>query len=242
MRVLIVGDIHANLVAFEAVLAASRSSYDYVWCLGDLVGYGPRPRECIALLRSLPHLCVIGNHDYAAIGQLRLDDFNPVAQRSAVWTTATLTIDDIEWLELLPSRVIDETVTLVHGSPRQPAWEYIYEPGAARVNFELIDTSLCFIGHTHICSLFQEDEVEFGVMRQPRCGDRYRPRQGRAIINPGSVGQPRDGDPRAAYAIFDTESMVTEFHRVEYDITATQLQMGAIGLPEPLIKRLAIGY
>jgi len=241
VRVAVISDIHANLIAFEAVLAACRP-FDVVWCLGDIIGYGPRPRECIALLRSLPYLCVVGNHDYAAIGRLNLDEFNPVAQRATAWTAAALTVDDVSFLTALPNRIIDDPVTLVHGSPRQPVWEYIYDPRTARENFALLDTAICFLGHTHICSVFVEHEVRQGRMRQPRPGDSYQMSEGRALINPGSVGQPRDGDPRAAYAIYDTGAGRVEFGRVEYDIASTQRQMEEAGLPAPLVRRLAIGY
>jgi diadenosine tetraphosphatase ApaH/serine/threonine PP2A family protein phosphatase len=240
VRVAVISDIHANLVAFEAVLAAC-DAVDVVWCLGDVVGYGPRPRECIALLQSLNYLCVVGNHDYAAIGRLPLDEFNPVAQRATAWTVAALTTEDAGWLTALPNRIIDDPVTLVHGSPRQPVWEYIYDPLTAHANFDLLDTPVCFMGHTHICSLFLEHEAARGLMRQPRDGDRYLFSYGRALINPGSVGQPRDGDPRAAFAIYDTAAGLVEFRRVEYDIGLTQQQMRQANLPLPLIRRLELG-
>lgn len=241
MRALIISDIHANLVAMEAVLAAART-YDVVWCLGDLVGYGPRPRECIALLRSLPHLCVVGNHDYAAIGRLKLDEFNPVAQEAFNWTARALTAGEVAFLDALPNRIIDDPVTLVHGSPRQPVWEYIYEPETALANFELLDTAVCFLGHTHVCSLFIEAEVARGRVQYPRPGECYTLGYGRALVNPGSVGQPRDGDPRAAFAVYDSEAGTVDFCRVEYDIASTQQQMAEERLPPALIRRLATGY
>lgn len=241
MRVAIISDIHGNLIAFEAVLAACQP-FDVIWCLGDLVGYGPRPRECIALLRSLPYLCVIGNHDYAAIGRLDLDEFNSVAKQATTWTMDSLEPADLLFLEALPNRIIDDPVMLVHGSPRQPIWEYIYDPVAALANFELLDTAICFLGHTHVCSLFIEAEAARGLMRQPRPGDRFLMSYGRALVNPGSVGQPRDGDPRAAYAIYDSEAGSVEFHRVEYNIAATQQQMRLARLPEQLSRRLELGY
>lgn len=241
MRALIISDIHANLVAMEAVLAAART-YDVIWCLGDLVGYGPRPRECIALLRSLPHLCVVGNHDYAAIGRLKLDEFNPVAQEAFNWTARALTAGEVAFLDALPNRIIDDPVTLVHGSPRQPVWEYIYEPETALANFELLDTAVCFLGHTHVCSLFIEAEVARGRVQYPRPGECYTLGYGRALVNPGSVGQPRDGDPRAAFAVYDSEAGTVDFCRVEYDIASTQQQMAEERLPPALIRRLATGY
>jgi predicted phosphodiesterase len=241
VRIAILSDIHANLVAFEAVIEAARP-FDAVWCLGDVVGYGPRPRECIALLQSLPHVCVVGNHDYAAIGRLKLEEFNPIAQFATAWTVAALTVEDMAFLTALPNRIIDDPVTLVHGSPRQPIWEYIYEPETAAANFPLLDTAVCFLGHTHVCSLFHEVEASLGLMRQPRAGDRYQIADGRAMINPGSVGQPRDGDARAAYAIYDSDHGTIDFHRAAYDIESTQLQMVAAGLPGSLIRRLPFGY
>ena len=241
MRAAIISDIHANLIAMEAVLEASQP-FDVVWCLGDLVGYGPRPQECIALLRSFPHLCVAGNHDYAAIGRLKLEEFNAVAVRAFRWTLGQLNTDNLGFLESLPNRIIDDPVMLVHGSPRQPIWEYLCDPFAARQNFDLLDTEVCFVGHTHRCTLFIENEVAQGLMREPRAGDTFViGAGGRAIVNPGSVGQPRDGDPRAAYAIYDAELGVITFHRVEYDIDSTARQMQEAGLPSTLIHRLARG-
>jgi diadenosine tetraphosphatase ApaH/serine/threonine PP2A family protein phosphatase len=241
VRIAIISDIHANLIAFETVLADS-GPVDAVWCLGDLVGYGPRPRECIALLQTLPSVCIVGNHDYAALGRLNLEDFNPVARFATAWTAAALGPADVAFLTALPTRIIEDPVTLVHGSPRQPVWEYIYEPETAQANFGLLDTTICFLGHTHVCSLFQEEETRLGVMRQPRPGDCYRLSEGRALINPGSVGQPRDGDPRAAYAIYDSAAGTVEFRRVAYDIVSTQQQMLEAELPLPLVRRLAVGY
>lgn len=242
MSILIISDVHANLVAFETVLAAA-GEYDEIWNLGDIVGYGPRPRECIDLLRSLnPTASLIGNHDWAAIGRLALDEFNPVARFATYWTTAQLSADQMSYLEGLPNRVIESEWMLVHGSPRHPVWEYVYTNRVAKQNFEFFDTPVCFLGHTHIQLFISEAKAAKGAApSQPADGDVLDLSAGRFIVNPGSVGQPRDSNPTAAFAMFDPRANTVTFRRVEYDIEETQAQMEDAGLPRPLITRLALG-
>ncbi len=243
MSILIVSDVHANLVAFETVLEAA-GEIDGIWNLGDIVGYGPRPRECVDRLVGLnPLASLIGNHDWAAIGRLTLDEFNPVARFATYWTTAHLGAEQMAYLEGLPNRLIEEWWMLVHGSPRHPIWEYVYTAHVAHQNFELIDAQVCFLGHTHVQMLITEEMAARGqAPRAPELGEVVDLNDGgRYIINPGSVGQPRDNDPRAAYALLDIEARLLTFHRVEYDVEQTQLQMETAGLPRPLITRLALG-
>lgn len=242
MRYGIVSDIHANLAAFEAVLA-DMGQVDALWCLGDLVGYGPDPNECIELLRRHDHLCIVGNHDLAALGRLDTSDFNVDAARAAEWTARTLTERSWLFLSTLPERLVAEPFTLVHGSPRSPVWEYITHEGRAAPNFQLFDTQGCLVGHTHVPALYlQKPKTGTVLGRVPGPGDRTRLDGPKLIANPGGVGQPRDGDPRAAYAVYDSETRVLEWRRVEYPVEVTQQRMRALGLPRRLIERLAYGW
>lgn len=226
----------------DTVLAAA-GDIDAVWNLGDIVGYGPQPRESIERLLELePQYSLTGNHDWAAIGRLPLDEFNPAARFATYWTTAQLQTMHMEYLEALPNRVIESWFMLVHGSPRHPVWEYVTSARVALPNFELFDSPVCFVGHTHVQMFISEDDARRGAaLRQPVDGDILEIRETKLMVNPGSVGQPRDNDPRAAYAIYDQERGTVTFHRVEYDIARTQSQMEAAGLPRPLITRLALG-
>jgi diadenosine tetraphosphatase ApaH/serine/threonine PP2A family protein phosphatase len=240
--VLLISDIHANLVALEAVLAAA-GEVDAVWSLGDLVGYGPRPGECIDRVIALnPAASLIGNHDWAAIGRLQLDEFNPAARFATYWTTAQLSTAHMRYLEELPNRIIEDDWMLVHASPRHPIWEYVYTARVARENFELFDAPVCFLGHTHVQLYISETmAIQGSHPQQPVDGDELLIDGTRFIVNPGSVGQPRDNNPDAAFAIYDTDTRLVTFRRVPYDIEETQAQMDAAGLPRPLITRLALG-
>lgn len=249
MRILLVSDIHSNLVALEAVLQAV-GSFDEFWCLGDTIGYGPRPNECAALIREHATLTITGNHDLACLGKIDLRDFNPEARKANQWNGQQLLPEHRAWLEELePMMIVDREIMLAHGSPREPVWEYLLAPETASANFELFTQQICFIGHSHVQLGFRQrhgfDRVERffpDLLRVP-------PRNNvidlssncRFFINPGSVGQPRDQDPRAAYAIFDPSAGTLTFARVEYEITRTQRDMVEAGLPGPLIRRLEYG-
>ncbi|MBT3339147.1 MAG: metallophosphoesterase family protein [Anaerolineae bacterium] len=243
MRVLVISDIHANYTAFETVIEDA-GKFDAVWCLGDVVGYGPDPNACVELLSEQPNLaCVLGNHDVAALGRMPLESFNGDARRSLLWQERVLSADSIEFLETLPQEAMGgEHVTLVHGSPRDPVWEYILNTLSARLNFDAFETDFCFVGHTHVQSMFhmdlERDRVSLDI---PRVGLPVE-LSGRAILNPGSVGQPRDRDPRAAYAIFDTEALTWAPQRVEYDIPSVQARIREAKLPEKHALRLADGW
>lgn len=242
MRILVISDIHANLTAFDAVLE-SAGKFDEIWCLGDTVGYGPDPNECILRLRKLPHLtCLIGNHDAAALGNIDLNTFNREAKSSIQWTQKVLTDESREFLMSLPERVIVDSVTLAHGSPRSPVWEYLLDPVSAFENLAYFSTDLCVIGHTHIPVIFQkpDDQVEMAG-ELIKDGEGFYV-EGRMFLNPGSVGQPRDHDSRAAYAIYNPETRAWISHRVEYDVQSVQDRMRQAGLPSRLINRLEEGW
>lgn len=242
MKILIVSDIHANLAALDAVLADC-AEYDAIWNLGDTIGYGPKPRECIDRMVDLfANPVLVGNHDLACIGQVDIAEFNPVAQVASRWTSLQLGMDHRAYLADLPAMAITQHATLAHGSPRSPIWEYVTTAAAATENFEAFETDVCFIGHTHIAMLaVLADGAETAEISPLRDGDVIDLLTGRFLINPGSVGQPRDRDPRAAYVILDTDRGTVTARRVEYDIGATQRQMAIANLPEVLIARLAHG-
>lgn len=246
MRILIVSDIHANVVALETVLNDA-GSFDRLWCLGDTIGYGPRPNECIALMQQAEY-AISGNHDLACINKLDLEDFNPDARTANEWNGRQLTPANYAWLERLYVRnerlEYYPAFALAHGSPREPVWEYLLTVDQAIANFHdpHFQTQVCFIGHSHIPVYFSLDDDNLAE----RCFPDHRAMlelqpDTRYIINPGSVGQPRNQDPRAAYAVLDTDAMTIRFWRVSYDIGKTQEQMRAVRLPIALIRRLAFG-
>ena len=243
MRVLVMSDIHANYTALETVIEDA-GHYDAVWCLGDVVGYGPDPNACVELLSEQPNLhCILGNHDVAALGKMPKEAFNGDARRALEWQERVLSASSMAFLDTLDKKAQpDEHVTLAHGSPRDPVWEYVLNTLAARLNFEAFDTDFCFVGHTHVQSVFYYDEKKDRVTLDiPKIGFATE-LKGRVILNPGSVGQPRDRDPRAAYAIYDTEKLTWEPQRVEYDIAAVQKRIRESRLPEKHALRLAEGW
>jgi len=243
MRILIVSDIHANLAAFEAVLADA-GAVDAVLCLGDIVGYGPDPNECIARLRALnPIVSLSGNHDWATLGKLDVEDFNGDAQKAIRWTQAVLTPEHRVYLAGLPPNGQLGDFTLAHASPRYPVWEYILDTVTAAENFEHFNTPYCLVGHTHAASIFQQIGANGNCdLLVPEYGVSLELGEQRLILNPGSVGQPRDADPRAAYAILDDAAHTWEARRVAYPIEQTQARMREAGLPRRLIARLSYGW
>ena len=242
MRALIVSDIHSNLEAFRAVIedVDARGGFDEIWSLGDLVGYGPEPSKCVELLRSYPHNAVAGNHDLAAIGKLPLDRFNPYAAAANRWTAEQLTREQADYIGELPLTLEIDEFTLAHGSPRDPIWEYLTTVDAAIACFTHIDTYWCLVGHSHVPFLCIPRADGAAFMAFPK-GRTIQLDEEALIINPGSVGQPRDGDPRASYVLYDDTAQTVAHHRVDYDITATQDKMRQLQLPDYLIERLAIG-
>jgi diadenosine tetraphosphatase ApaH/serine/threonine PP2A family protein phosphatase len=242
MPSLILSDIHSNLVALEAVLEDAPADLP-IWCLGDIVGYGPHPNECIERLRSVDAACVVGNHDWAAMGKLDVRDFNLDAQRSVLWTQHQLKPASLEYLEALPLSLIEGAFTLVHGSPREPIWEYILYPPIARASFRYLTTDHCLVGHTHVPVAFRLDDDGQAIETEHLVeGAPLSLSEGRLIYNPGSVGQPRDGDARASYAILDAEAATLEYRRVAYDIAKVQAQMERADLPQRNIMRLSYGW
>lgn len=240
MRALVISDIHANLSALQSVLA-SAGAVDAVWCLGDVVGYGPDPNECVAILKNLPNLeCLQGNHDAAAVGDLPLETFNTEARSSIEWLRNNLSQDSLDFLKGLQPRSETKGVTLVHASPRQPMLEYLLDSYSAGENFSYFPTDFCFVGHTHVPVLFTLSSE--GVSLEIPIPNTTLTLQRRCIANPGSVGQPRDRDPRASYAIYDAAANTWDYHRVEYNVSEVQSRMAAARLPERHILRLASGW
>jgi len=243
MRYAIIADIHANLAAFETVLSdiERQGGVDKVWCLGDVVGYGPDPHECIEALCKTDHICVVGNHDLAAIGKISTAEFNPDAALASHWTTHQLFSDDIEYLENLPLVIEEGDFTLVHGSPREPIWEYLVSDSVARENFTFFRSKVCLVGHSHLPLVFNQDEDGAFTASRFRSNVKRVLNRNRLIINPGSVGQPRDGNPQASYAIYDSSLGTINLYRVSYDISITQDRMMKRGLPVRLVARLSRG-
>ena len=242
MRILIISDIHSNLSALEAVLVDA-GQVDAVWCLGDLVGYGPDPNQCIQRIQQLPGLvCLLGNHDAAVSGIIEIASFNAEARMGVLWTQSVIEPRYVEFLNGLTSHTVIDSVYLAHGSPRQPIWEYVLDSHTALLNFNHFDTPYCFVGHSHLPLRFQkQNEKKNADLSIPQVG--YSTAMvPRAIFNPGSVGQPRDHDPRAAYAIFDPDRQTWTSRRVAYDIQSVQDRMRSAKLPPRHIQRLSAGW
>jgi len=294
LRYAVISDIHANLEALQAVLQElarivrrSGQPFDGLWCLGDLVGYGPNPQECVDVVHSHTDVVISGNHDQAVAGILPVEHFNDSAQVTADWTRSKLSQGHLRYLAGLAERMVIGACTLVHGSPRNPVWEYLTSVDVAALSFPCFSTPLCFVGHTHVPTIFlqraepvvmaetaerarrleranqgflaeellgletlnqlaveQEELIRESVapceVVSPGEGQWVLPPGYRAIVNPGSVGQPRDGDPRAAFMVYDTERGC-EFYRVEYPLEQTQRKIWRSGLPARMAQRLSYG-
>jgi predicted phosphodiesterase len=246
MRFLVLSDIHANLTALDAVLAAAEGRWDKPVCLGDVVGYGPDPNEVVDRVRALGAVTIRGNHDKAGSGVAGTEDFNPVARRAAEWTKEQLRPENLSFLQQLPQGPLQvDGLTILHGALRDED-EYVFAPAQALEGLLESPDAVSFFGHTHFQGGFSLRDSKLQVIQlrpgpeatftalQIEPGTRY-------LLNPGSVGQPRDGDPRAAFAIADMGHHVIEFWRVAYDIEAVQRRMLEAGLPEPLVLRIAFG-
>ena len=243
MKYALLADVHSNLEALTAVLddINAGGGVDEFWLLGDLVNYGPDPCACLDLLLDLPLVAVAGNHDLACIGQMSPDCFNPAAAEALAWTTRQLRKSDTDYLRSLPALVQRHGFTLVHGSPEHPADEYLITVQQAEHNFKFMTTPRAAVGHTHVPAVFKL-EPDGNVRFMPfRPDDPRSLTEGRFIVNPGSVGQPRNGDFRASYAVYEVETKTMRLHRIPYDVEATQRKMAAAGLPQSLIDRLEIG-
>jgi diadenosine tetraphosphatase ApaH/serine/threonine PP2A family protein phosphatase len=240
MRTLLLSDIQANLPALEVVLSDADGLFDATWVLGDTIGYGADPSACIGVVRDLGAIAIAGNHEEAAIGRMSTKDFNPVAREAIEWTANALNEDEKEYVKNLELTVVVDRFTLVHGSPRDPVWEYIETAPQVLDNLEHFETQACAIGHSHMpFTVGVSDGVVLKVDHTP--GEREQLVGDRLYINPGSVGQPRDLDNRASYALLDLETWDVEFRRVEYDIPRAQARIRKFGLPEFLAERLELG-
>ena len=267
MLVAVLSDIHSNLRALDAVLG-SIGTVDAIWHLGDVVGYGPQPDAVVERLRDVGAVGVRGNHDDAVCGRLSMEDFSDDARTADLWTRARVDARTLAYLDGLPVRmrpddgpspeaaprasleasgsglgavpVAAADFTLVHGSPREPVWEYLTETVAARENLEYFDTRFCLVGHTHKPLVLRDWRGHIQLL-VPEPESRLELGDHRAFLNPGSVGQPRDGDPRASYMVLDTAAGRVTWRRVAYDVAATQAEMLAAGLPPYLARRLSSG-
>jgi predicted phosphodiesterase len=239
VRVAVLSDIHANLVALDAVLGAL-GSVDAIWHLGDVVGYGPDPDGVVARLTEVGAVGVRGNHDAAAAGGDEIDWFNPDARAAMEWTRTRIGETTRDWLAALPERHTQDAFGLVHGSPREPLWEYIVSVPIARANLALLTTSVGLYGHTHLPMVFAERDGAVDQI-EPGNGSAFALAGRRALVNPGSVGQPRDGIPAASHLVIDTAAERCTWYRTAYDIEAVQDSMRDAGLPDRLVQRLAYG-
>jgi len=248
MRLALLSDIHSNLPALEAVLADLEDArVDEAWCLGDVVGYGAQPDECAALVREHCAVCLVGNHDLAALEALDISTFSPAAAAAVRWTRERMTRETRDFLAGLEPADETREVGLYHASPRDPVWEYVLWPDQAAECIRTQAKRVSFIGHSHVALFFAladaagGDVAEEARGAQAGAGTSLEVGRGRWLINPGSVGQPRDGDPRAAWLELDTDSWQAIFHRVHYDIDRAADAIVATDLPEHLARRLYVG-
>jgi len=240
----VISDVHGNLPAFEAALAAlDEEGVDALLCCGDVVGYGPWPNECVARVRERSDVCVLGNHDAAVAGAVSLSRFNGTAAAAARWTRARLFQASLEFLTACPSQAPYRGMFVTHGSPRDPLWEYVTDRRAAYLSFRHVEQRLCWFGHSHVPTVFveREDDVDGGGVPGEQtltleAGARY-------LLNPGSVGQPRDGDWRLAFAVYEQagDKETVTFHRRDYDVERVGPAVREANLPESLYNRLLLG-
>jgi predicted phosphodiesterase len=242
MRYLVVSDVHSNGPALEAVLYDA-PAFDALICLGDIVGYGPDPNECVSRLGDYTLVCLAGNHDWGAIGKADLLIFNREARHALLWTQGVMRSTVADFLKVLPpTQALNDSIVLAHGSPRDPVWEYLVDGASAARNFEQCSFKTALVGHSHLPLVHEWLEAE-GRVRSLRAevGMLIHLDDRRLILNPGSVGQPRDGDPRASYALLDMDAMTWSFRRVSYPVAIAQERMRAQALPQRLIDRLDVG-
>ena len=242
MRTAIISDIHGNRQAFEAVLdAIEASTCEQIWCLGDLVGYGADPNACVELAQQHAAICLAGNHDLGVCGVLPLEQFSRGAALAAGWTRRTISPGTREFLEGLEPAKLDEEVGLYHASPRDPIWEYVLSPLQAELCLDVQPHRVCLIGHSHVALSFSRSEGVAATGETRSADEELDLEGGEWLINPGSVGQPRDGDPRSAWLELDFQQGSAIYRRIEYDIAGAAAAIRAAHLPDSLADRLAYG-
>jgi predicted phosphodiesterase len=245
LRAAVLSDIHSNRHALEAVLAAvDEAGVDQVWCLGDMVGYGAEPDACTALVRERCSICLVGNHDLALLGALDISTFSETAAAAVEWTRVNVDEETLEFLGGLEPVASQNGVGLFHASPRDPVWEYVLSSDQAEAGFEAQEERVGLIGHSHIALFFvRAPGARRGQAQGAQAGDgaEIEVAEGDWLLNPGSVGQPRDGDPRAAWLELDTERWLARYHRVSYDVEGAASAILAAGLPSALAERLEVG-
>ena len=242
MQVAICTDIHGNRHAFEAVIdAAEEAGAEELWCLGDLVGYGAEPDACVALAKAHCQICLAGNHDLAVVEVLSLEDFSRGAALAARWTQEVISAETREFLLGLEPSGTGAGIGLFHASPRDPIWEYVLSGLTAELCFDSTDFRVSLIGHSHVALSFHRPEGQPATGTTQRAGTELDLSEGEWLVNPGSTGQPRDGDARAAWLLLDTERKTATYQRAEYDIAGAQAAIRAARLPDSLAERLQYG-
>jgi diadenosine tetraphosphatase ApaH/serine/threonine PP2A family protein phosphatase len=245
LRAAVISDIHSNRHALEAVLAAvEETGIEAVWCLGDMVGYGAEPDACTALVRERCGACLVGNHDLALLGALDISTFSESAAAAVEWTRENVNEETLEFLRTLEPAASHKGIGLFHGSPRDPVWEYVLSTDQAEAGLDAQEERVGLIGHSHIALFFVRQPGSrpgYAQGAQAADGAEVELAEGEWLLNPGSVGQPRDGDPRAAWLELDTEGWLARYHRVAYDIEGAASAIRAAGLPDLLAERLEVG-
>ena len=242
MKIAVISDIHANRQALEATLeAVADSEASELWCLGDLVGYGADPDACVELARKHARVCLAGNHDLAVTGEIPLDEFSPGASVAAGWTQEVIAPENLAFLKSLAPHGDEDPIGLFHASPRDPVWEYVLSTLLAELCLDVQRRRICLIGHSHVALSFTRPEGAPATGEPRRDGVELDLTEGEWLLNPGSVGQPRDGDPRAAWLLLDLDDMAAHYHRVPYDIPGAAAAIRAAGLPDSLAERLEYG-
>ena len=242
MKVAVISDIHGNRQAFEATLeAVAASDAAELWCLGDLVGYGADPDACVELAREHAAVCLAGNHDLAVTGEIPLDEFSRGASLAVQWTQDVIAPDNLAFLASLSPTGAEGPVGLYHASPRDPVWEYVLSTLLAELCLDEQRHRLCLVGHSHVALSFGRREGELTTGEPRRGGAQLDLGAGEWLLNPGSVGQPRDGDPRAAWLLLDLDEPSVSFERTDYDIAGAAGAIRAARLPDSLAERLEYG-
>jgi diadenosine tetraphosphatase ApaH/serine/threonine PP2A family protein phosphatase len=242
MRIALLSDVHGNLPAFEAVLSdVEEQAAEETWCLGDLVGYGAEPDGCVQLARDRCDLSLAGNHDLVVTGEIPISDFSASAAAAARWTQETISDGTMAYLKGLEPKDPEREPALYHASPRDPVWEYVLSTWQADECFDLMDARVAAVGHSHVALWFRRDDEDKVAGSTAEAGTELDLSGGRWLVNPGGVGQPRDGDPRAAWLLLDTSTWTAEWRRVEYPIDEAARAIEDAGLPRMLAERLYSG-